>query len=235
MSLKKPDLDRILWNRRGYFSSATATGKTRLTVKFSKLWQHLARMLMFRRCRLSVTGLLRADRPCQLLGLPVKCRQAAFFTWIPCFCSKILGSGWLRWRKQQLQAVWTHSRRCDLVVATGDIVAAAIAHASNRPYIIFLSAHSSYYQGQVDLGLIRVAVALLREMSGCFYEICFDCCWVKPTGFKESSVCRQFCQGQPQFYGQIFAVNPPSSDDRPSPSRLREATNNLVLLLELVK
>jgi uncharacterized protein (TIGR03492 family) len=41
-----------------------------------------------------------------------------------------------------------------LVVATGDIVAEAIAHASNRPYIIFLSAHSSYYQGRADLGLI---------------------------------------------------------------------------------
>ena len=39
-------------------------------------------------------------------------------------------------------------------MATGDIVAEAIAHASNRPYIIFLSAHSSYYQGRVDLGLI---------------------------------------------------------------------------------
>jgi uncharacterized protein (TIGR03492 family) len=34
------------------------------------------------------------------------------------------------------------------------MVAEAIAHASNRPYIIFLSAHSSYYQGRVDLGLI---------------------------------------------------------------------------------
>jgi uncharacterized protein (TIGR03492 family) len=41
-----------------------------------------------------------------------------------------------------------------LVVATGDIVAAAQAPASNRPYIIFLSAHSSYYQRRVDLALI---------------------------------------------------------------------------------
>ena len=39
-------------------------------------------------------------------------------------------------------------------MATGDIVAEAQARASNRPYIIFLSAHSSYYQGRVDLGLI---------------------------------------------------------------------------------
>ena len=72
----------------------------------------------------------------------------------PLFLLKDIGAGLIAVTWQQLQAVWRHSRRCDLVVATGDIVAAAIAHASNRPYIIFLSAHSSYYEGRVHLGLI---------------------------------------------------------------------------------
>ncbi|MEG4058655.1 MULTISPECIES: hypothetical protein [unclassified Microcoleus] len=72
----------------------------------------------------------------------------------PLFFLKDVGARLIALTWQQLQAVWTHSRHCDLVVATGDIVAVAIAHASNRPYIIFLSAHSSYYEGRVDLGLI---------------------------------------------------------------------------------
>jgi uncharacterized protein (TIGR03492 family) len=59
----------------------------------------------------------------------------------PLFFLKDVGAGLIAVTWQQLQAVWRHSRHCDLVVATG----AAIAHASNRPYIIFLSAHSSYY------------------------------------------------------------------------------------------
>ncbi|MEG3905975.1 hypothetical protein [Microcoleus sp. B4-C1] len=90
----------------------------------------------------------------------------------PLFFLKDIGAGLIALTWQQLQAVWTHSRRCDLVVATGDIVAGAIAHASNRPYIIFLSAPSSYYEllrGASQFGFNLVAVALLREMSGGFY------------------------------------------------------------------
>ena len=73
------------------------------------------------------------------------------------FLLKDLGAGLIALSWQQLRAVWRHSRHCDLVVATGDIVVAAIAHTTHRPYIIFLSAHSThstYYEGRVNLGLV---------------------------------------------------------------------------------
>ena len=104
-----------------------------------------------------------------IIGLTSKMPSGGVFYINPLFLLKDIRAGLIALTWQQLEAVWRHSRHCDLVVVTGDIVAAAIAHASNRPYIIFLSAHSSYYQGRVDLGLITVAVAMLREMSGCFY------------------------------------------------------------------
>ncbi len=104
-----------------------------------------------------------------IIGPTSKMPSGGVFYMNSLFLLKDIRAGLIAVSLQQLPAVWRHSRRCDLVVATGDIVAEAQAHASNRPYIIFLSAHSSYYQGRVDFGLIRVAVALLREMSGCFY------------------------------------------------------------------
>jgi hypothetical protein len=71
-------------------------------------------------------------------------------------------------------------------VATGDIVAEAIAHASNRPYIIFLSAHSSYYQGRVDLGLILSQLLCSEKCLAVFTRDALTAAFFKPTGFKES-------------------------------------------------
>jgi len=70
----------------------------------------------------------------------------------PLFFLKDVRAGLVRLTVRQLSAALTHSPRCDLVVTTGDIVAAGFARATSRPYIIFLSAHSSYYEGRVDLG-----------------------------------------------------------------------------------
>ncbi len=53
----------------------------------------------------------------------------------PLFLLKDVGTRLIALTCQQLQAVWMHSCCCDLVVATGDIVVAAIGHASKRPYI----------------------------------------------------------------------------------------------------
>ncbi|NQE32881.1 hypothetical protein [Microcoleus asticus] len=71
----------------------------------------------------------------------------------PLFFAKDLGTRLITLTWQQLQAVWTHSRHCDLV-ATGAVVDRAIGLSTSRPYIIFLSDRSSYYQGRVDLGFI---------------------------------------------------------------------------------
>jgi hypothetical protein len=55
----------------------------------------------------------------------------------PLFLLKDIRAGVIAVSWQQLQAVWRHSRRCDLVVATGDIVAAAIAISQQPPLYNF--------------------------------------------------------------------------------------------------
>ena len=56
----------------------------------------------------------------------------------PLFFLKDVRAGLVRLTVRQLRAALTHSQGCDLVVTTGDIVAAGFAHATRRPYIIFL-------------------------------------------------------------------------------------------------
>ena len=101
-------------------------------------------MLMFRRCQLSVTGLLTADRPCANIGPTSQMPSGGVFYMNPLFFAKDVGTRLIALTWQQLQAVWTPSRHCDLV-ATGALVDRAVARSTSRPYIIFLSAHSSYY------------------------------------------------------------------------------------------
>ena len=55
----------------------------------------------------------------------------------------------LTWR--QVRAVLQYSRRCDLLVAVGDIVPIAIAHLTGRPYLAFIVSTSSYYEGKLRL------------------------------------------------------------------------------------
>ena len=105
----------------------------------------------------------------------------------PLLLVKDIWAGLIALTWQQLRAVRQHSRRCDLVVATGDIVAAASASFTDRPYVIFLSAHSSYMDDLISTGKD------LRLIPGV----------------------------------RTIALLPGS--------RLPEANNNLVLLLQLVK
>lgn len=154
----------------------------------------------------------------------------------PLFFLKDVRAGLVRLTFQQLQAAWTHSQRCDLVVATGDIVAAGFAHATGRPYIIFLSAHSSYYEGQVYLGFLLNYLLLSEQCVAIFTRDALTAADLNRQGFKKA-----------QFVGNPVMDNlsPTGKDLRLIPgvrtiallpgSRLPEATDNLLLLLELVK
>lgn len=122
------------------------------------------------------------------------------------------------------------------MVATGDLVAEDLAHASNRPYIIFLSAHSSYYQGRVDLGLILWQLLWSEKCLAVFSREALT-----PAELNRHSLKKAQFVGNPlmdnlnsrrkdlQLIPQVLTIALLPG------SRLREATNNLVLLLELVK
>ncbi|MBE9186827.1 hypothetical protein IQ270_19740 [Microcoleus sp. LEGE 07076] len=171
-----------------------------------------------------------------IIGPTSQMPSGGVFYMNPLFFLKDIGAGLIALTWQQLQAVWTHSRRCDLVVATGDIVAAAIAHSTSRPYIIFLSAHSSYYEGRVDLGLILNYLLSSQQCLAVFTRDALTAADLNQQGLKKA-----------QFFGNPVMDNLKSTNKdlqlKPGVrtiallpgSRLPEATHNLVLLLELVK
>ena len=121
------------------------------------------------------------------------------------------------------------------MVATGDIVAEAQAHASNRPYIIFLSADSSYYQERVDLGLILWQLLCSEKYLGVFTRDALAAAELNRQGLKKALFVSNSVRDNLNSTRKDLQLIPRGKDDRPSPSRLREATNNLVLLLKLVK
>ena len=154
----------------------------------------------------------------------------------PMFFLKDVRAGLIRLTVQQLRAAWRHSQRCDLVVTTGDLVAAGFARSTLCPYIIFLSAHSSYYEGQVDLGLILTYLLSSEQCLAVFTRDALTAADLNQQGLKKA-----------QFVGNPVMDNlsPTGKDLQLKPgvrtiallpgSRLPEATDNLVLLLELVK
>ena len=122
------------------------------------------------------------------------------------------------------------------MVATGDIVAAAIAHASNRPYIIFLSAHSSYYQGRVDLGLILWQLLCSEECLAVFTSDALTAAELNRQGLKKAQFVGNLVRDNLNSTGKYLQLIPRVRTIAILPSsRLREATKNLALLLELVK
>lgn len=135
-----------------------------------------------------------------------------------------------------MQAVWRHSRCCDLVVATGDIVAAAQTHASNRPYIIFLSAHSSYYQGRVDFGLILWQLLCSEKCLAVFTRDALTAAELNRQGLNKAQFVANPVMDNLNSTGKDLQLIPRVRTIALLPgSRLREATNNLVVLLEMVK
>ena len=122
------------------------------------------------------------------------------------------------------------------MVATGEIVAEAIAHASNRPYIIFLSAHSSYYQGRVDFGLLMWQLLCSEKYLGVLSRDALAAADLNRQGLKKAQFVGNPVMDNLNSTGKDLDLIPPVRTIALLPgSRLREATNNLVLLLKLVK
>ncbi|MEG3919606.1 lipid-A-disaccharide synthase-related protein [Microcoleus sp. POL10_C6] len=171
-----------------------------------------------------------------IIGPTSQMPSGGVFYMNPLFFLKDIGAGLIALTWQQLQAVWTHSRHCDLVVATGDIVAGAIAHASNRPYIIFLSAHSSYYEGRVNLGLILWQLLCSEKCLAVFTRDALTAADLNQQGLKKAQFVGNPVMDNLNSTGKDLQLIPGVRTIALLPgSRLPEATDNLVLLLELVK
>ncbi|MEG4322635.1 MULTISPECIES: lipid-A-disaccharide synthase-related protein [unclassified Microcoleus] len=154
----------------------------------------------------------------------------------PLFFLKDVRAGLVRLTFQQLQAAWMHSQRCDLVVATGDIVAAGFAHATGRPYIIFLSAHSSYYEGQVYLGFLLNYLLLSEQCLAIFTRDGLTAADLKQQGFEKAIFVGNPVMDNLNATGKDLELKAGVRTIALLPgSRLPEATENLILLLELVK
>ncbi|MEG5034504.1 lipid-A-disaccharide synthase-related protein [Microcoleus sp. AT3-D2] len=171
-----------------------------------------------------------------IIGPTSQMPSGGVFYMNPLFFFKDIGAGLIALTWQQLQAVWKHLRHCDLVVATGDIVVAAIAHASNRPYIIFLSAHSSYYEGRVDLGLILWQLLCSEKCLAVFTRDALTAADLNRQGLKKAQFVGNPVMDNLNSTGKDLQLIPGVRTIALLPgSRLREATDNLVLLLQLVK
>ncbi len=171
-----------------------------------------------------------------IIGPTSQMPSGGVFYMNPLFFLKDIGAGLVALTWQQLQAVWRHSRHCDLVVATGDIVAAAIARSTDRPYIIFLSAHSSYYEGRVDLGLILWQLLSSEKCLAVFTRDALTAADLNRQGLKKAQFVGNPVMDNLNSTGKDLQLIPGVRTIALLPgSRLPEAANNLVLLLELVK
>ena len=89
-----------------------------------------------------------------IIGPTANMPSGGFLYLNPLLLFKDLGQGLISLTWQKLQTIWKFAENCDLIMATGDIVVAAIAYSTKLPYVVFLSADSSYYEGRINLGLI---------------------------------------------------------------------------------
>ncbi|MBE9096030.1 lipid-A-disaccharide synthase-related protein [Tychonema sp. LEGE 07203] len=181
-------------------------------------------------------GAAYARSAAPIIGPTSQMPSGGVFYMNPLFFLKDVGAGLIALTWQQLQAVWTHSRHCDLVVATGDIVAAAIAHSTSRPYIIFLCAHSSYYQGRVNLGLILKYLVGSQQCLAVFTRDALTAADLNRQGLKKARFVGNPVMDNLKSTGKDLQLKPEVRTIALLPgSRLPEAAHNLVLLLELVK
>ncbi len=149
---------------------------------------------------------------------------------------KDLASGLIGLLIQQLNIIIKAAKQYDLLMVTGDIVVAAIAYLTQRPYIIFLSAYSSYYEGQLNLGLILPYLLNSKRCLAVFTRDQLTAEDLQKQGIKKA-----------EFLGTPMMDNLTSTKvdlnlDSESKmvallpgSRLPEATTNLKLLLKLVE
>ncbi len=171
-----------------------------------------------------------------MIGPTSKMPSGGVFYMNPLFLVKDIGAGLIALTWQQLRAVWRHSHHCDLVVATGDIVAAASAHLTDQPYIIFLSAHSTYYEGRVNLGLVLWKLLSSEKCLAVFTRDALTAADLNRQGLKKAQFVGTPMMDNLNSTGKDLQLIPKVRTIALLPgSRLPEASNNLILLLQLVK
>ena len=152
------------------------------------------------------------------------------------FLLKDIRAGLVRLTWGQLQAAWKHSSRCELVVTTGDLIAAGFARSTSRPYIIFLSAHSSYYEGEVYLGFLLNYLLSSEQCVAIFTRDALTAADLSRQGLTKAKFVGNPVMDNLNSTGKDLQLIPGVRTIALFPgSRLPEATDNLVLLLELVK
>ncbi|CAD5967522.1 hypothetical protein PCC9214_03590 [Planktothrix tepida] len=149
---------------------------------------------------------------------------------------KDITSGLIGLLCKQLQIIKKEVKHYDILMVTGDIVVAAIAYLTQKPYIIFLSAYSSYYEGKLNLGLILPYLLNHKRCLAVFTRDQFTAKDLQKQEIKKA----QFV-GTPMMdnltltkvnlnldsASRMIAILPGS--------RLPEAKHNLKLLLKLVE
>jgi len=154
----------------------------------------------------------------------------------PLLLFKDLGQGLISLTWQQLQTIWKFAKNCDLIMVTGDIVVAAIAYSTKLPYVVFLSADSSYYEGRINLGLI---LPKLLNNSRCLKVFTRDALTAKDLklqGIKKAEFVGTPVMDNLTSTGKNLQLKPELFTIAILPgSRLPEAGRNLCLLLKLVR
>ena len=72
----------------------------------------------------------------------------------------------------QVRAVRQFAPSCDLLFATGDVVANLFARITGRPFMVFLVSTSSYYEGKAKLPWLAVWGMRSRQVPGGVYPRC---------------------------------------------------------------
>jgi uncharacterized protein (TIGR03492 family) len=154
----------------------------------------------------------------------------------PLLLFKDLRQGLISLTWQQLQTVWKFAKNCDLIMATGDIVVAAIAYSTKLPYLVFLSADSSYYEGKINLGLILPKLLNNSRCLKVFARDYFTATDLKKQGIKKAEFVGTPVMDHLTSTGQNLELKPELFTIAILPgSRLPEAGKNLCLLLKLVR
>ena len=149
---------------------------------------------------------------------------------------KDLSSGLLGLLGKQLITIWKEAKNYDILMVTGDIVVAAIAYSTQKPYVIFLSAYSSYYEGKLNLGLILPYLLNSPRCLAVFTRDQFTAEDLNRQGIKKAKFI-----GTPMMDNlNSVGIDLHLKSDVPviallPGSRLPEAKNNLILLLKLVE
>ena len=171
-----------------------------------------------------------------ILGPQVNMPSGGFLYLNPLLLLQDLGKGLINLTCQKLQTIWKFSKNCDLIMATGDIVVAVIAYSTKLPYVVFLSADSSYYEGRINLGLI---LPKLLNNPRCLKVFARDALTAKDLnlqGIKKVEFVGMPVMDNLILTGKNLLLQPELFTIAILPgSRLPEAGRNLCLLLQLVR